>query len=512
MTNPTTISIQQNPDGSYDLPAITLVPYVAPVAPAPPPPVSPPPVSPPPPVSTSFPSVTGFAVLAPDYAAHPSPPAQGASFVDAASGAPILRLTDCSTWGTTGASFPSAKIMYSQFAPDSSDGKYLFAEDPNGNLYVANAATGALIAPTKTTENHSPRWDYSGNAPSVFYRTGMTDGKLYAHDVATGKETVVHDFSDLIAKYAPANGIFMDGHSDTDGASRLFPIQILCFDPSGGSWFALALALYDRMQDKVVGVIDATNVPAGADDLKNNPPHPLGDIHSAPFSLSRDGKYVAVQWSAPNSTYNANLIDTTRDGAHCYAITFDANGNPNGLDIANGKRVNPSGPAHMCWALDASGKAWYVAQNTKTDWFEAVDPAIGIGPRETDTTQTLSTKIVNNATLGWNCQVHFSAPYRGMLGYVAMLFDAPDDTEPGGNQTYVFALKAGAMPLRLGPTYHTNPGTGKSGDNYDDQHYGAFSQDGSRFYWASNWRNDAGQRDVFVLDLPAGWQAAIPGL
>ena len=48
MTNPTTIIIAQNADGSYDLPAITLVPYVAPVSP---PPVSPPPppVSPPPP-------------------------------------------------------------------------------------------------------------------------------------------------------------------------------------------------------------------------------------------------------------------------------------------------------------------------------------------------------------------------------------------------------------------------------------------------------------------------------
>lgn len=50
MTNPTTISIAQNADGSYDLPAITLVPYAAPVPP-PPPPISPPPppVSPPPP-------------------------------------------------------------------------------------------------------------------------------------------------------------------------------------------------------------------------------------------------------------------------------------------------------------------------------------------------------------------------------------------------------------------------------------------------------------------------------
>lgn len=46
MTNATTIIIAQNADGSYDLPAITLVPYVAPVSPPPPPP---PPVSPPPP-------------------------------------------------------------------------------------------------------------------------------------------------------------------------------------------------------------------------------------------------------------------------------------------------------------------------------------------------------------------------------------------------------------------------------------------------------------------------------
>src|SRR5690348_12122836 len=48
MSNPTSITITQNADGSYDLPAITLVPYVAPVPP-PSPPVSPPPVSPPPP-------------------------------------------------------------------------------------------------------------------------------------------------------------------------------------------------------------------------------------------------------------------------------------------------------------------------------------------------------------------------------------------------------------------------------------------------------------------------------
>lgn len=33
MSNPTSITIQQNADGSYDLPAITLVPYVAPAPP-----------------------------------------------------------------------------------------------------------------------------------------------------------------------------------------------------------------------------------------------------------------------------------------------------------------------------------------------------------------------------------------------------------------------------------------------------------------------------------------------
>lgn len=46
MTSQTTIVVQQNADGSYDIPAITLVPYVAPVPPPSPPP---PPVSPPPP-------------------------------------------------------------------------------------------------------------------------------------------------------------------------------------------------------------------------------------------------------------------------------------------------------------------------------------------------------------------------------------------------------------------------------------------------------------------------------
>lgn len=48
MSNPTTIVVQQNADGTYDIPAITLVPYVppTPVSPPPPPP-PPPPVSPP---------------------------------------------------------------------------------------------------------------------------------------------------------------------------------------------------------------------------------------------------------------------------------------------------------------------------------------------------------------------------------------------------------------------------------------------------------------------------------
>lgn len=453
--------------------------------------------------------------MPPDYANHPSMPAPLASFDDPNTGAAIQRLTDASAFGTSGAAFPSLKIMYSQFAPDSYDGKYVLAEDPNGNLYAADATAGALVSALHVTENRSPRWDYSGNAPSTLYYTTMSGGQLRARDVATGADTLVHDFSDLIAKYAPANGIFMDGHSDTDGKSRLFPIQILCFDPSGGSWYALALALYDRVQDKVIDVIDATRVPTGSNDMQNTPPHPLGDIHSAPFSLSRDGKYVAVQWSAPSSTYNANLIDTTRDGAHCYPITFDASGNPTGIDVANGKRVNPSGGAHMCWAYGADGKCYYVAQNTRTDWFEAVDPAVGIGPRAGDATQDLSIKIVNNGTIGWHSQVHFSAPYRAPYGYVAMLFDGPaqyDTTEPGSNQTFVFPIAAGSTPLRIAPTYHANPGQNatRSGDNYDDQHYGAFSQDGTRFYWASNWNNDAGQRDVFVIELPGGWQSSIP--
>lgn len=59
--NPTTIVVQQNADGSYDIPAITLVPYVPPGDTQPPviaPPVTSPPGSTtPPPTSDGAPNI-----------------------------------------------------------------------------------------------------------------------------------------------------------------------------------------------------------------------------------------------------------------------------------------------------------------------------------------------------------------------------------------------------------------------------------------------------------------------
>jgi len=457
---------------------------------------------PPPPPGLTW--LTGFQVLTPNMTGFP--PAVGGSITDVPTGATSIRLADAKALGAPG---NTLKAMYSQFPIDSYNHAYTFWEDTNGNVWLRTTATGAIkplmdASGHAITENRSPRWDYSGSAPTTLYYTDMTR-KLYAQDVATGKETVVHDFSDLIAKYAPANGIFMDGHADTDNGSRYFPIQILCFDPSGGSWYPLAFAVYDRQTDKVIGVIDSTSVPAGTDDMKNKPPHPLGDIHSAPFTIDRSGKYAIVQWQRPNDGWNANLENTTRDGAHAYAFSAS------GIDVAGGKRINPDGPTHGVSLIGSDGHSYWVDQNNETDWFEAVDLAVGIPPRAQDSNPSASQsiKIVNMGTLGWDVQVHFSAP-RQPGNFVGMFFDAATNNGVGGNQFFVFSLKAGANPLRLGPSWHTNPGKGQSGDNYDDQNYGTFAQDGSAIYYASNGGDDSASRDPYMLPLPSGWQAHIP--
>lgn len=462
--------------------------------------------------SPNFKYVTGFGVITPNYTMFPNPPAQGQSIVDPTTGATLTRLTDCSAWPDMHTP-PSAKVVYSEFACDNYDGSKILVTGPN-HFYLVNALTGQLMTSVGFGENQSPRWDYSGNAINTIYHTNGNGGnngtKLFAYDAVAGVDTLVHDFADEVANYGGI-GIFCDGHSDTDGQSRIFPIQIMG-NPGGGSFFPLALLGYDRVQDKVFARIDSSNVPSGTNDMAQTPPRPIG-IPS--YTISRDGKYLIAQWGQPTSSSNANLINTTRDGTHAYPIAFDGNGNPTSANISGGGvRMNPSGGAHSCQVLDATGKGWMVSTNATTDWFEIIDPAVGCGPRSGDSTQTLTTKICNQSTTGFATpgNVHFSAPYRGpALGSIAFLFDAKNDTYVGGNQHYVFRMAAGANPLRIAPRYALNPGAGGgTGDVYDDQNYGTFSQDGTKLYFASNWGDDTKQRDTYVIALPLNWQTKLP--
>lgn len=372
------------------------------------------------------------ALLAADYG---SLPAVGETRVQAGTGARIRRIAQ------------GGLIVYSRYTPASIDNRYLVVHgEDSTSARIVELATGKTVRELpRIGEENEIRWHYGADAPSrIYYVSGMQFRQM---DVTTGKDALVHDFR---RDWPSGDQLFTDVEGDSSNDSRYW-CWMVRREVEQGPYPVEALVSYDRVEGTVV-VADAAKL--GRKELGR-----------------------------------PNTIEASPNGDACVVHWGDDEGGPQAWkrDFSARIRNVAVDETHTGWILDDAGNEWFVSQNNRTDWIEAVSLQTGEVRR-----------LLYHGDLGWDNGMHFSKAYR-LRNYVLLSTCSEGNASWGENQLVMLGLDG--RILRIAHTHNAYPGD----DAYRNEAAAAVSYDGRGIYWTGNWGKGDRQRDVYGIELPAQW-------
>lgn len=440
-----------------------------------------PPVTPPtnPSIGT-FQYLRGMQVIPPSWPT--AQPALGGSFVDPFTGATIQRISDASKIPGDGGGL---RNVYSRYSCENADGTLWLAQGigspaawlvrvaDNTVMRAITDAQGKAIG--EPAELH---WDYRD--PDTFYF--VRDMGFFKQSASTGKTTLVRDFA---KDFPDATFIMNDVEGDSSHDSRYW-CWMAMKSVQAGSFPVLAIFTYDQQTDAILGTMTFANwgLPQGATDTAGYMPRPNM------VEVSPDGSFALIDWSrcwqSGNQQNNANLVGTHADGPHVYPLT---------LDTAKAVKVGVDA-THSAWAANAAGKWLFVSQNSRNDFIEAVDPAIGWDANDGPGV----TRLIYHGDLGWNNGFHFCGA-RDLRGWVCLGTESTSQIDPGDNQVMLLPLMPNGAPLRICPTYNVHK-------DYFSETNPSLSMDGTRIYWHGTW-DGTKPIDTFRVQLPEDWQTKV---
>lgn len=382
--------------------------------------------------ATGFHYVRTKALLAPDYG---SLPAVGETRTQAGTGARIERIAE------------GGLVVYSRYTPASIDNRYIVVhgEDSTSARIVALATGKTVRRLPRIGEQNEIRWHYGMDAPArIYYVDGMQFRQM---DVETGKDTLVHDFG---RDWPGGDQLFTDVEGDSSNDSRYW-CWMVRREVDEGPYPVEQLVSYDRVADTVV-MADAAK-------------------------LGRSG------------LGRPNTIEASPNGDACVVHWGDDEGGPQAWKRDFSAKIRNVGvdETHSGWIIDEAGDEWFVSQNNRTDWIEAVSLRTG----ETR-------KLLYHGDLGWDNGMHFSKAY-ALRGYVLLSTCSEANAAWGENQLVMLGLDG--RILRIAHTHNAYPGD----DAYRNEAAAAVSYDGRGIYWTANWGDGNRQRDVYGIELPAQW-------
>jgi hypothetical protein len=362
-------------------------------------------------------------------------PAKGEVRTQGSTGAQIKRL---STGGL---------IVYSRFTPVSVDNRLIVIHgEDSTSARIEERATGKVVRDLPDIgEENEIRWHYGSDAPSRFYYVrGMQFRQM---DAVTGKDALIRDFQ---PEWPTGDQLFTDVEGDSSNDSRYW-CWMVRREVETGSYPVELLVSYDRVTDTVVT----------ADAAK----------------LGRQ------------SMGRPNMIEASPSGGACVIHWGTDEGRPQAWkrDFSAKIRDIAVDETHSGWIIDDAGDEWFVSQNNRNDWIEAVNLRTGkIKP------------LINHGDIGWDNGMHFSKSY-AMRGHVLLSTCSEGRAEWGENQLVMLGLDG--RILRIASTYNAYPGD----DAYRNEAAAAMSYDGQSIYWTANWGEGSRTRDVYEIDLPTRW-------
>ena len=338
-------------------------------------------------------------------------------------------------------------VVYSRYTPVSIDNRLIVVHgEDSTSARIEDLGTGKVVRELRDIgEVNEIRWHYGLDAPSRFYYvSGM---QFRQRDARTGRDGLVRDFS---AESPTGGQLFTDVEGDSSDDSRYW-CWMVRREVMEGSFPVDLLVSYDRVAD-TVATADA-------------------------------GKLGRSEMGRPNT------IEASPGGSACVVHWGAEEGRPQAWrrDFSAKIRDVAADQTHSGWIVDAEGGEWFVSQNNRNDWIEAV---------ELDTGRLR--KLLNHGDLGWDNGMHFSKGY-GARGQVLLSTYSAGNAEWGENQLVMLGLDG--RILRIAHTHNVYPGD----DGYRNEAAAALSHDGQSIYWTGNWGDGGRRRDVYAIDLPAEW-------
>jgi hypothetical protein len=377
-------------------------------------------------------------------------------FVDPTFGTCLVRVTDREDDLSPDDTSTGMVNEYARVQSFNADGSRLLVHGTDGTWYLYDAET--LLPLRELPLAVEPRWD--ADDPDRIYYTDET--WLMAYDVASGEETLVHDFAgDLPVRDVAAVWTRYEGSPSAD--RRYWGLMA-----EDGEWVPVAFLVYDRLNDEVT-VRDMRGVAGIEDDVDHVTMSPLGTYLLASFDRACEQRSLG-------------------DDAHpCGLMVYDR-------DLGNGRSLLRI-IGHYDLALDAEGREVIVYQDIDTDWISMLD-------LETGAVTPLWAIDFSHTGIG----LHFSGLAFDRPGW-AVVSTHDDDANTYtwmDDQVFAVELKADGRVLRLAHT-HSLVNDEEELDYWAEPH-ASTNADLTRILFSTNWgRSGTGEVEMFLIELPPDW-------
>lgn len=374
-------------------------------------------------------------------------PVKGTVFTDSVYGTTLVRISDKDADQYSGNGIQNE---YARADAWNADGSYLILRSNDGIYYLYDGTTYDLVRSLEELgggQELEPRWD--ANDPDVFYY--VAGPSLERCSVGSRSQEVVHDFTREFAGCSfVSTGVEGDASSDR---------RYWCFMVSDSLFNLMAVCVYDRSEDSVVGV--KTTFPVAVN-------HVTMDVSGAHAVIAYD---ESVSFQSFSRDFNTTV------------------------------QMPAGGLGHNDVALTAMGRDVIVYQNVQTDFIEMADLETGVG------TQLLAIPFSTNTDIG----LHISGNCCETPGWVLVSTYGAKTPAAGNSHSWMdnllFMLELESVPdtVKLAQTRCYTGSSPRS--NYFAEAFASINQAGTRVVFGSNWGvlSPEDYTDAYELRMPSGW-------
>ena len=400
-------------------------------------------------------------------------PKLGESFLDHQFGTVITR--------TTEANYIYGRHEYSRFDPFNKD-KSMIILDPDVLWNIYSTKTFPYNKPSnliRTINLEEPRWD--PNDKNLIWGTDEFTIKLV--NVSTGQLTVIKDFSQdpLIRPLISQGKVYRitmkdEGESSIDKRYWAFYLQ----GNEQLEYHQLYIFTWDKDTDAIIGLYKI----------------PVNETKLDWVGMSPLGNWVLIGGDYDNGGNLAGLTMANRELTLFHRLDYTT--------------------AHADVGLDTDGNEVIIMQNTMTDYIDLLpidlrtQPILEAGGSYNNTNRTPLVRLFysDESPYGLRSGIHISCNAPGYC--VISTFIEPDQPEQNWLDRTIIIIKLD----RQNPNAYYLAKLFNTSGSYWEETQATISNDGSKIVWASNWGQNVGNEQVFLiqLDMPSNWEKLISSL